>query len=658
MGQSYLKNAALLTGADVLLRLAGMGLRIYLANALGGEGMGLYQLVLAVYALFVTLATAGVSVAATRLMAEELARSRAQARGMLVRLAGTGLLLGAAAMAAQYGLAGAAARWWLGDVRAAGALRVSAFGMPWMALSAVLRGFFIARRRVEPNVLSQLVEQSVRIGIIWYALEGGSAQDVSARCTAVLAATAVSEAVSACILLLFYRGEAVRAFGAEKARRPADPARRLWEILWPVEGGRCLASALHTAENMLVPACLTVCLLDAGGRSAAVAQYGSLKGMALPLLTFPFGLLGSLSVLLMPEITQAHIRGERARLDCLLDRMLRLTGCFSALAGALFWVWGEPLALLLYHSREAGFYLRVLGPAMPLMYLESMVDGAMKGMGEQKAVFRYSLWDAVLRIAGVLLLLPRWGMKGFLWVILLSSAYTCQMNTARLLHVSGLQPRLWRWLGAPALAALVSAGAGEGLRALLAGQREHARPAGGALRGRLWHGGSLPCRAVAAGAGRRGAGHSADGKKPQGAAEKPGESELFWTQGGELSIIQWISWRNRRMGLWTLWPATPGKTGADRSRPDAKEDFCEENREACAAGAAAPDDPGAAGCGHRDIQLLLCPAAPGRRRGGGQLVAPQPCPALPESALDRGALPAQLSGGRAVPCALEVCRGA
>ena len=112
------------------------------------------------------------------------------------------------------------------------------------------------------------------------------------------------------------------------------------------------------------------------------------------------------------------------------------------------------------------------------------------------------------------------------------------------------------------------------------------------------------------------------------------------------------------MGLWTLWPATPGKTGADRSRPDAKEDFCEENKEACAAGAAAPDDPGAAGRGHRDIQLLLCPAAPGRRRGGGQLVAPQPCPALPESALDRGALPVQLSGGRAVPCALEVCRGA
>ena len=321
MRQSYLKNAALMTGADVLLRLAGMGLRIWLANALGGEGMGLYQLVLAVYSLFVTLATAGVSVAATRLMAEELARSPAEARGMLHRLLLAGAGLGVLALAAQFGLAGLAAKWWLGDVRAAGALRLSALGLPWMAVSSVLRGFFIARRQVEPNVLSQLAEQTVRIGIVWAALERADALgwDVGGRCTAVLGATAVSEAVSTGLMALFYRKEARRCFGARPACRPQEPGKRLWDILWPVEGGRCLASALHTAENMLVPACLAVYLQFSGGRAEAVAQYGSLKGMALPLLTFPFGLLGSLSVLLMPEITQAHIRGESARLDCLLS---------------------------------------------------------------------------------------------------------------------------------------------------------------------------------------------------------------------------------------------------------------------------------------------------------------------------------------------------
>ena len=403
MRQSYLKNAALLTGSDVVLRLAGMGLRIWLANELGGEGMGLYQLVLAVYSLFVTLATAGVSVAATRLMAEELSgpdSARGAARGMLRRLLAAGLVLGLFAAALQLTTANLAARLWLGDVRAVGALRVSALGMPWMAVSAVLRGFFIARRHVAPNVFSQLTEQTVRIVLVALALTRTEGLAVGVRCMLVLGATAVSEAVSALCMLAFYRRDARSAFAGQKAVRPADPARRLWEILWPVEGGRVLASALHTAENMLVPACLAVYLINAGGRTAALEQFGELKGMALPLLTFPFGLLGSLSVLLMPEITQAHILGQTERLKTLLDRMLRLTGYFSALAGVLFWVWGRPLAQLLYQSADAGFYLETLAPAMPLMYLESMVDGAMKGVGEQKAAFRYSVWDSILRIGG------------------------------------------------------------------------------------------------------------------------------------------------------------------------------------------------------------------------------------------------------------------
>ena len=468
MPQSYLKNAALLTVSDVLLRLAGMGLRIYLANALGGEGMGLYQLVLAVYGLFVTLATAGISVAATRLMVEELDRSPGAARGMLARLAAAGVGLGTLAMAGQLALAGLAARWWLGDLRAAPALRAAAFGMPFMAFSAVARGFFVARRKVVPNLLSQLGEQTFRIGGILWMLEGAAGLDPAARCTRVLAVTAASEAVSAMAMALFCRAEARRCFGRCAPVRPPASGRRIWAILWPVEGGRCLASGLHMAENMLVPACLTVYLAAAGGRSAAVEQYGVLKGMALPLLSFPFGLLGSLSVLLMPEVTQAHIRGQKERLARLLERMLRLTAFFSVLTGAVFWVWGQALTEALYGSAEAGFYIQVLAPAMPLLYLENMVDGALKGMGEQRAIFYYSMWDSVLRIAGVALLLPRFGTKGLLFVTFISALYSCGANTRRLLERAGIGRAALGWLAGPAAAAAAAVFAGWGLHSALA----------------------------------------------------------------------------------------------------------------------------------------------------------------------------------------------
>ena len=177
---------------------------------------------------------------------------------------------------------------------------------------------------------SQLAEQAFRIGVMAAALELTAGRDIGARCAVVLGATAASEALSAVLMAGFCKREAPRAFGHDRAQAPLHAGRRLWEILWPVGGGRCVASALHTAENMLVPACLTVYL---GRRAAAVAQYGVLKGMALPLVHFPFGLLGSLGVLLMPEIARAHLQADSRRLEALLGRMLKLTMYVSALAG-------------------------------------------------------------------------------------------------------------------------------------------------------------------------------------------------------------------------------------------------------------------------------------------------------------------------------------
>lgn len=292
MRQSYFKNAALLTGSDVVLRLAGMGLRIWLANALGGVGMGLYQLVLAVYGLFVTLATAGISVAAARLLTEELSRDKAAARGMLVRLVLAGLTLGGFAMLVQIATAGLAAKWWLGDVRAAAALRTSALGLPWMAISAVLRGFFLARRRVEPNVLSQLAEQTVRIAAVVWALSRTQGWPDGSRCALVLAATALSEAVSTALMALFYRREAARCFGSTAPRPPREASRRLWDILWPVEGGRVLSSALHTAEN--IAGARLPCGVSGGFRRAhrCAGAVRHLKGHGAAAAQFPLWAAG------------------------------------------------------------------------------------------------------------------------------------------------------------------------------------------------------------------------------------------------------------------------------------------------------------------------------------------------------------------------------
>lgn len=427
----YLQNAMLLTASGLVLRMLGMGFRVVLSAYLGGEGMGLYQLILAVYMVFVSLATAGMNVAATRLAAQSLARGQGMA-ATLRGLCTAALAFGTVAMVAQALLAGPAAHSLLHDARAETALRVLAPSLPFMAVSGALRGCFLAARRVTPNVVTQLIEQLVRMAVAVAGLRVMAQWGAGYGCVAVLLGNTVSEGVSCCLMLLF------AARTPEFARRGQEPLhpytrRELYEIVLPVTGSRLLGSGLQAVESSLIPLTLS---LYTGSRAVAMTQYGNFKGMALPLLFFPFSVLSALSGLLMPEITRAHTRGDGAGTRRLIGTMLKLTGLFSLAAGACFVAFGPQLAQIVYRDAEVGRYVQVLGFVAPFMYLESMVDGVLKGLGEQLATFRYSLADSLLRIAAIAVLLPRYGIMAFLGIMIVSNLFTFTLNTRRMLKVA------------------------------------------------------------------------------------------------------------------------------------------------------------------------------------------------------------------------------
>lgn len=428
----YLHNAMLLTVSGFILRMLGMGFRVVLSAYLGGEGMGLYQLILSLYMVFVSLATAGINVAATRLAAQSLARG--QGMGATLRgLCATALAFGTAAMLAQTVLAGPASRFLLHDARAEAALRVLAPSLPFMAVAGALRGCFLAARRVTPNVMAQLIEQFVRMGVAVAGLRVMAQWGAGYGCAAVVLGNTVSEGVSCGLMLLF----AARTQEFRRQRQePLHPytQRELYEIILPVTGSRLLGSGLQAVESSLIPLTLS---LYTGSRAVAMTQYGNLKGMALPLLFFPFSVLSALSGLLMPEITRAHTRGNTLETRRLIRWMLTLTGAFSLAAGIGFVMAGPQLAQLVYRDAEVGRYVQILGFVAPFMYLESMVDGVLKGLGEQLATFRYSLFDSVFRIAAIALLLPRYGMIAFLGIMIESNLFTFTLNTRRMLRVAG-----------------------------------------------------------------------------------------------------------------------------------------------------------------------------------------------------------------------------
>ena len=208
MTNIYLKNAAILTAASLVLRAAGMGLRVLLAAHLGSEGMGLYQLVFTAYGVCIAMAVGGLSVASTRLSAQALAQNdRRGVCRLMQRLIGMGAVLGCTAAAAQYLLANVLARWLLGDLRAAAALQILAFSLPFMAVGAAIRGYFMAARNVRPNVAAQLAEQAVRIAVIVFLLHTATGAEMPRMVALVTMGNTLSEAISCLWMLCFWRGE-------------------------------------------------------------------------------------------------------------------------------------------------------------------------------------------------------------------------------------------------------------------------------------------------------------------------------------------------------------------------------------------------------------------------------------------------------------------
>lgn len=456
----FIKNAAILTATSLLLRTVGMFFRVYLSGKIGAEGMGLYQLIVSVYVLGATFATSGICTAVTRMTADELVKGTDRSvRAVLRRAVLLSLAIGAASTAVIYFGAEIISVYWIRDIRALPALKILSFSLPSMGVSSCLRGYFVARRHVGSNSRAQLLEQAIRITLIALIIDRFAAFGLSTACFAILLADTIAEWSACGYLAIGYaldRRRVKRELSEHPRTTSAPLFRRMLGIAAPITAGRYLNTALRTVENILVPSCIAAFI---GSREIGLSQFGALKGMALPLIFFPASFLSAVSTLLMPEISSANALHRDDAVRRAVCKTLRITLACSILIGTVFLVFSRELGVLIYGSRDVAVYLRVLAPLTPIMYLESMVDGLLKGLNQQASSLRYSVADSALRIVLILLIVPRYGMGGFLFIMVISNLMTSLLNLQRLLKVTGLRVPWERWLLRPVLGAAIASAA-------------------------------------------------------------------------------------------------------------------------------------------------------------------------------------------------------
>ncbi len=446
----FLQNAAILTITSIILRTVGIFFRIWMSNAIGAEGMGLYQLIISVYVFASTFASGGISTAVTR-MVSELPEAGATAKKIMHRALSLTLIIAGLTMAIVYFTAEPISKYLLCDVRAVTAIRVLVLGLPFMGVSAVLRGYFLAWRNTSLSSISQLLEQTVRIVLIIFLVGRVSHLGLGYSTGAILLGDTAAEASGCIFLYIIYR---MGSFKPKNGPKPQIPVtRRMLHIALPITAGKYIHTALRTVENLLVPARIA---LYSHSREGALGQFGMLKGMAIPILFFPASFLNAFSTLMIPEISEALSVGKMVRVRRATEKAIGVTVIISTAIGGIFFLCGRDLAELLYNSSDTGVLITALAPLVPFMYLESVCDGILKGLDQQGYSFIYSVIDSVTRIILIWIFLDDYGMSGFLLIMVYSNLLTSLLNIKRLLKVTETEVKYKSWIIHPLIFVVVA----------------------------------------------------------------------------------------------------------------------------------------------------------------------------------------------------------
>ena len=174
-------------------------------------------------------------------------------------------------------------------------------------------------------------------------------------------------------------------------------------------------------ESILIPSRLG---LFGYSQSDALSVYGILTGMALSIIMFPTVLTNSVSVMILPVISEADSRNNSAKISRTIYQTI--FGCllFGSICTAGFLVTGQWIGDFLFGNALAGKFIRMLSFICPFLFLSSVLSSILHGLGMPGYPFVLNLTGSLIRIFFVFFLIPVYGLKAYLMGMLASQMMT------------------------------------------------------------------------------------------------------------------------------------------------------------------------------------------------------------------------------------------
>jgi len=450
--KSFISGALILIISGIIVRAMGFIYRIYLSNLIGAEGMGLFQLIFPLYSLIILTLTSGISISVSRMVAEELAKNH-YANLRRIMICGLQIVVSVSIAVALvcFAYAEFISNSVLKDWRTYYSLILMIPCIPVIAAASALKGYFYGIQEMVPTAISQIVEQIVRIGFVMFTASWFFEAGLEYACAVATVGTALGEIANLMVLYLTYH------FGKQKIRKSSQKSvsikrgkiyKEIIVTSIPISFNRFVTSALGAVETILIPA-----RLMAGGLShhLSMEAFGKLVGMAMPLVFFPTVITSGLATALVPAISESVSTKSFKAANYKISRSIQLTLVLGIIFTVIFSCYPNQIGNVIYRKDKIGDTLYLLSFTCVFLYLQQILVGVLNGLGLQTISLWNSLIGSILRIGFVYYYIPVYGIEGYIWGIVISSAMVCILNILAIMKETGLLMDFKNWIFKPAI---------------------------------------------------------------------------------------------------------------------------------------------------------------------------------------------------------------
>ena len=407
MKKSNAHNTAITATAVTALSTAERGLgflyRIVLSRLIGAEGLGLYQVALSLFGLFVTIGTGGIPITVSRMISKSKAERNPLDECRAVS-AGVALsLLLTLPVCLFLILFGDKLGFLFTDDRAFPVFRILLIGLCFSSVYAVFRGSFWGNKQfLLPSVL-ELAEESVMVIAGILLLNNVSSPAVGAEKAAWAVIISYLFSFTASFVCFLLRGG--------KFAKPQTMLKPLFNATLPITSVRASASLVNSAVAVLLP----IMLLRAGLESSeALTLFGIVSGMVIPILFIPSTIIGSLALVLVPQLSEDFYRKNYVRLQTNIKRGLKFSFLLACVLIPLFYALGKDLGSLAFSDDKAGELISASAIILLPMSLTMISTSVLNSMGFEKQTFLFYFMGAAAMLLCVLLLPAVCGIYAYL----------------------------------------------------------------------------------------------------------------------------------------------------------------------------------------------------------------------------------------------------